>query len=81
MQVIPVSYAEVLPWLLEKHYARRTAPVTYAFGAYRDGVLLGVVTYGTPVSSSLRTGICGEAWADRVLELNRLCCQSEKNLA
>lgn len=40
----------------------------------------GVVTYGTPVASTLRTGICGEAWADKVLELNRLCCESMPNL-
>jgi hypothetical protein len=43
--------------------------------------LIGVVTYGTPVSSSLRIGVCGEKWSDKVLELNRLCCESTKNVA
>jgi len=81
MDVRPLAWEEAKPWLLTKHYARRTAPVTYAFGVYEDGALLGVVTYGTPVSSSLRAGICGPEWADRVLELNRLCCESRKNLA
>ncbi len=79
--VLPITYQDALPWLLHKHYARRSAPVTYAFGAYRDGVMLGIVTYGTPVAGTLRTGVCGEAWADKVLELNRLCCEPEKNLA
>lgn len=79
--VLPITYQTALPWLLHKHYARRSAPVTHAFGAYRDGVLLGIVTYGTPVAGTLRTGVCGEAWADKVLELNRLCCEPEKNLA
>lgn len=79
--VQPIAFQDALPWLLRKHYARRTAPVSFAFGAYQDGVLLGVVTYGTPVSSSLRIGICGEEWASKVLELNRLCCESRKNLA
>lgn len=79
--VLPITFQDALPWLLHKHYARRTAPVTHAFGAFRDGALLGVVTYGTPVSSSLRAGVCGPAWADRVLELNRLCCEPEKNMA
>jgi hypothetical protein len=39
------------------------------------------VTYGTPVSSSLRIGVCGEKWIDKVMELNRLCCESTKNVA
>jgi hypothetical protein len=39
------------------------------------------VTYGTPVSSPLRIGVCGEKWIEKVLELNRLCCESTKNLA
>lgn len=81
LAVLPITFQDALPWLLYKHYARRTAPVTHAFGAFRDGALLGVVTYGTPVSSSLRSGICGQEFADKVLELNRLCCESEKNLA
>lgn len=81
ISVLPITYQTALPWLLHKHYARRSAPVTHAFGAYRDGVLLGIVTYGTPVAGTLRTGVCGEAWADKVLELNRLCCEPEKNLA
>lgn len=79
--ILPIQNYEVEPWLLNKHYARRTCPVSYAFGAYRDGELIGVVTYGTPVSSSLRVGICGEKWIDKVLELNRLCCESAKNVA
>ena len=81
MDVRPLAWEEAKPWLLTKHYARRTAPVTYAYGVYENGALLGVVTYGTPVSSSLRAGICGPEWVDRVLELNRLCCESRKNLA
>jgi hypothetical protein len=29
----------------------------------------------------LRIGICGDKWMDNVIELNRLCCVNEKNLA
>jgi hypothetical protein len=43
--------------------------------------MIGVVTYGVPVSSSLRIGVCGEEWADKILELNRLCCENSKNIA
>ena len=41
----------------------------------------GVVTFGTPSSSPLREGICGPEFASIVLELNRLCCDNEKNIA
>jgi hypothetical protein len=76
---IPAKEAE--PWLVLRHYAKRLCPISYAFGAFRDGELIGVVTYGTPASSPLRVGICGDDWADNVLELNRLCCENSPNTA
>jgi hypothetical protein len=76
---IPNSEAE--PWLLFRHYARRLCPISYAFGAFINNDMIGVVTYGTPLSSTLRDGICGEEHSNLVLELNRLCCESRKNLA
>ncbi len=79
--VLPIKNAEAKPWLINKHYAHRTCPISYAFGAYRDGELIGIVTYGIPVSSNLRKGICGHEWKDKVLELNRLCCENTKNTA
>lgn len=56
-------------------------PISHAFGAFDNGNLIGVVTYGTPLSSTLKDGVCGEQYANCVLELNRLCCESRKNLA
>ena len=76
---IPAKESE--PWLLQRHYARRMCPISYAFGAYRGTELVGVVTYGTPASAPLREGLAGKDWSSHVLELNRLCCVSEKNLA
>jgi hypothetical protein len=81
MNVLPIKQSETEPWLLEKHYAKRMCPISYAFGAYRDNELIGVVTYGTPASSSLRSGVCGKEWMNNVIELNRLCCDNEKNIA
>jgi hypothetical protein len=81
IEVIQIPAKEAAPWLLDRHYAKRLCPISYAFGAYRDGNLIGVVTYGTPASSPLREGVAGKEWSDKVLELNRLCCESEKNLA
>lgn len=42
---IPAKEAE--PWLLARHYAKRMCPISYAFGAWRGAILVGVVTYGT----------------------------------
>lgn len=81
ISVISIPTSEAMPWLLSRHYAHRSCPVSFAFGAYRDRMLIGVVTYGTPASSPLREGICGPEMASRVLELNRLCCENSKNLA
>ena len=81
LRVAPVSAKEAEPWLLARHYAKRMCPISFAFGAYRDTVLVGVVTYGTPASPHLCRGICGEEWSNKVLELNRLCCENTSNVA
>lgn len=76
---IPAKEAE--PWLLQRHYAKRMCPISYAFAAWYGSNMIGVVTYGTPLSSTLRSGVCGKDWADKVLELNRLCCENTHNIA
>lgn len=81
MRVMPIKAAETTPWLLEKHYAKRMCPISYAFGVYEDSKLIGVVTYGTPASSGLRSGVCGEEYTANVIELNRLCCDNRPNVA
>jgi hypothetical protein len=81
MKVLPIKSAEAEPWLLQKHYAKRMCPISFAFGAYKDNQLVGVVTYGVPASSMVRRGLCGKQWEENVIELNRLCCNTEKNLA
>jgi hypothetical protein len=58
--------------VLGVHYAGRWPSISHAFGLFKDGVLAGCVTYGTPASSSLRNGIAGADFAGEVLELNRL---------
>jgi hypothetical protein len=79
MECKPIKPEECSPWLLQKHYARRLCPISYAFGLFVDGVLRGVCTYGVPASSPLRSGVCGPDYAGIVLELNRLCCDEIKN--
>lgn len=59
-------------WLINLHYAKRIPSISYAFGLLQDGNLVGIVTYGTPPSSTLCRGICGPDYQTQVLELNRL---------
>ena len=73
MQVLPINSFEVEPWLLQKHYAKRMCPISFAFGLYDDENLIGVVTYGVPASPFLCMGVCGIENKNIVLELNRLC--------
>jgi hypothetical protein len=70
--VAAINNKQTYPYLLNIHYARRIPSITYAFGLFQAGELVGVVTYGTPPSPTLRKGVAGPDWADKVLELNRL---------
>lgn len=81
IDVKPIAPWIAMPWILERHYAKRSCPITYAFGGFVGVNLVGVITYGTPASSPLRSGICGKQYENCVLELNRLCCESKKNYA
>lgn len=56
-------------WLIHKHYAKRIPPIEFSFGLFREGLMEGVVTFGTPVSSTLRGLWKGEF---KLMELNRL---------
>lgn len=78
MQVLPIKNEETAPWLLKKHYAKRMPQIMYAFGLYENESLIGVMTYGIPASPSLCMGICGKEYSDKVLELNRICLESNK---
>lgn len=76
-----IQSVETHDWLLNKHYARRLCPISYAFGAFRSDKLIGVVTYGTPASAPLKSGVCGLEYKHLVIELNRLVCENTKNIA
>lgn len=67
-------------WLLHKHYAKRIPPIEFSFGLFNEiNLLCGIVTYGTPVSSTLRN-----LWNNefKLYELNRLVINEsdEKNI-
>lgn len=71
-EVRAIPREQAIPWIISKHYAHRIPSISWAYGLYFDGVLSGIVSYGTPASSTLLSGVCGEAHADKVIELNRL---------
>jgi hypothetical protein len=68
---IPNAMAQEV--VVAHHYLHRKAPCSAAFGLFDLlGTLRGVVMYGTPSSSSLRSGIAGQDEAFNVIELTRL---------
>ena len=58
--------------VVENHYAHRKVSVSWAFGAYFNNVLLGVISFGKPASQNVCSGVCGKSNSSRVYELNRL---------
>ena len=65
-------------FILNIHYAKRWPSISFAYGLFLDEQLVGVVTYGTPPSATLRKGIAGNELKENVLELNRLCLLDNK---
>lgn len=69
-----VSYQTAMKIVIENHYLHRKAPCSVAYGLFCNSCqnIAGVIVYGTPSSSSLRVGICGEDESFNVIELTRL---------
>jgi len=79
-----ITRKECETYILGIHYAHRWPSITWAFGLFtsEDKELCGVVTYGTPPSSTLRRFIAGDENERYVIELNRLCLKyNRKNEA
>lgn len=71
-EVRTIPREDTKEFILHLHYAQRMPPISYAFGLYKEGGLVGVCTFGQPASRPLCVGLLGEEHADKVLELNRL---------
>lgn len=69
-----IGYKEAMDMVVKYHYLHRKAPCSFAFGLFEKEteVMTGVVTYGTPSSAPLRSGICGPDERFNVIELTRL---------
>jgi hypothetical protein len=67
-----INWETAIPMSITHHYLHRPSPVTWAFGAYYDGLLYGICTIGKPASHTLIEGVCGKGKSHNVFELNRL---------
>lgn len=82
MRVEKIGRDDCAHYILNIHYAKRWPSISYAFGLFDDGELIGIVTYGTPPSATLKRGIAGDELKNSVIELNRLCLKyNRKNEA
>ena len=76
VKAIPAQ--ETYEWILKKHYAHRIPSISYAFGLYENNILAGICTFGSTVSQTLNKGIAGEYYQNNIIELNRLCVESNE---
>lgn len=62
---------EAQAMVVERHYLHRKTNVSYAFGLFFEGEMVGVCTFGCPPSRHLQMGACPTN-PGLVIELNRL---------
>lgn len=72
-----ITYRMAVDFLLPRHYSGRVPNIKYAFGAFNNGELVAVCTFGKPASHHLCIGVCGVGLKDHVMELNRLCVDGD----
>ena len=76
--VMPVLRKDCLDYILNIHYAKRVPSISFAYGLFIDGEMVGCITYGSPASPWLCKGVCGEKYRKDVIELNRLVLKNNK---
>jgi hypothetical protein len=87
VQYKQIPYSLAVETVVREHYLHRKCPISFAFGAFVDGELKGVLTVGVPASWSVRAGLVGDTYktyksnpysrANHVFELNRLWLSEE----
>ena len=82
MRVEQIPTIEAKPWIMKRHYAHRMPCVQHAFGLYNGIMIEGIVSYGPPPTPAIKQAVFGGKMQEIVLELNRLCIESNnKNAA
>jgi len=77
-EIKKINYEDTKPFILNIHYAKRMPSISFAYGLFFNKELVGMVSYGSPVSPSLCRGIAGIENKKLVLELNRLVLKYNK---
>lgn len=69
-----VTYKTAMHYVIKYHYLHRKASCSFSYALIekQSNRIVGVITYGTPSSSTLRKGVCGIEEKDNVIELTRL---------
>ena len=76
LKVSEIFSKEAQDVVVKNHYLHRKTNVSYAYGLFRDGNLMGVCTFGCPPSRHLQMGACPTD-PSMVIELNRLWISDE----
>jgi len=71
LTVGPVDYQLANDLIARKHYLGRPGSTSEAFGLFSGLEIIGAITFGTIMRKNA-AAICGDVWADRVMELTRL---------
>lgn len=71
INIWPIDARTATEVVVAHHYLHRRPPISFAYGAYVDNVLLGCVTFGVPASRHLQISAC-PGNPTNVIELNRL---------
>ncbi len=79
LSVKTIKNQECKEWFLRKHYAKRIPSTSYAFGLYQNSSLIGVCSFGRPMSPALTKGAFNGLYQDTFLELNRLVINEGAN--
>lgn len=69
--VEPIAPELAARMVVQHHYLHRRPPISYCYGLWVSGELVGVVTYGVPASRNVQQSVCPSD-PDAALELNRL---------
>ncbi|MEY2669758.1 MAG: Listeria phage [Bacteroidota bacterium] len=77
-EIKKISRNETKDFIINIHYAHRMPSISWAYGMYDNGELIGICTYGKPASPSLCIGVCGVENSKYVQELNRLVLKYNK---
>jgi hypothetical protein len=68
-----INHITAMALISQHHYLKGLSHAAQNFGAFKNGVLLGVVSFAVPVNEDIRIMIFGKQYKDHVKELVRLC--------